>query len=121
MSDKKTLVLGASTNAYRYSNIAVKKLLSFGHEVVAIGIKSGSIEGVEIQIDGEKIEGIHTVTLYISPKNQHQYYDYILNLRPYRVLFNPGTINIAFMTLLEKNGIDVVEACTLVMLSANTY
>ncbi|MFT5666838.1 MAG: putative CoA-binding protein [Vicingaceae bacterium] len=121
MSFKKTLVLGASTNAYRYSNIAVKKLLSYGHEVVPIGIKLGSIKGVEIQIAGDNIEGIHTVTLYIGPKNQHQYFDYILNLNPSRVLFNPGTINGSFIKLLEENGIEVIEACTLVMLSANTY
>ena len=121
MTFKKTLVLGASTNAHRYSYIAVKKLLSCGHEVIAVGIKSGSIEGIEIQIAGDIVEGIHTVTLYVSPKNQDQYYDYILNLNPRRVLFNPGTINTQFMRLLEENGIEVIEACTLVMLSANTY
>ena len=121
MTLKKTLVLGASTNAYRYSNVAVKKLLLYGHEVIAVGIKSGSIEGIQIQFAGDIVEGIHTVTLYIGPKNQHQYYDYILNLNPSRVLFNPGTINTQFMRLLEENGIEVIEACTLVMLSTNTY
>lgn len=121
MKLKKTIVLGASTNPSRYSNMAVKKLLNYGHEVFPVGIKKGEIDGVPIRTTGDKLDGIDTITLYLGPQNQPQYYDYISNLRPNRVIFNPGTINPEFMKRLEKEKIEVVDACTLVMLSANTY
>jgi len=121
MEAKKTIVLGASTNPSRYSNMAVKKLLNYGHEVVPVGIKKGAIEGIEIIPAEGGVDGVDTVTLYLGPQNQPQYYDYIKNLNPRRVIFNPGTINSEFMDQLEKEGIEVVDACTLVMLLANTY
>jgi len=121
MEAKKTIVLGASTNPSRYSNMAVKKLLNYGHEVVPIGIKKGEIEGIEIMPAEGGLDEVDTVTLYLGPQNQPQYYDYIKDLNPKRVIFNPGTINHEFMEQLEKQGIEVVDACTLVMLSANTY
>ena len=121
MDAKKTLVLGASTNPSRYSNMAVLKLLNHGHEVVPVGMKKGKIGVIEILSTEDKTGGIETVTLYLGPKNQPQYYDYILDLKPNRVIFNPGTINPEFMKQLEDEGIEVVDACTLVMLSVNTY
>ena len=121
MEAKKTVVLGASTNPSRYSNMAVIKLLNYGYEVVPVGIKKGKIDGIEIVPANGKIDGIDTVTLYLGPQNQPQYYDYILDLKPNRVIFNPGTINPVFMDQLEKEGVEVIDACTLVMLSANTY
>ena len=121
MEAKKTIVLGASTNPSRYSNMAVKKLLNYGHEVVPVGIKKGAIEGIEIIPAEGGVDGVDTVTLYLGPQNQPQYYDYIKNLNPRRVIFNPCAINSEFMDQLEKEGIEVVDACTLVMLSANTY
>lgn len=121
MASKKTLVLGASTNPSRYSNMAVKKLLNYKHEVVPVGIRKGEIEGVKILSVEDELEGIHTITLYLGPQNQPSYYDYILSLKPKRVIFNPGTINLEFMEKLRSNGVEVLDACTLVMLSANTY
>lgn len=121
MKSKKTIVLGASTNPSRYSNMAVKKLVKYGHETVPVGIKKGEIEGIQIASTEGIVEGVDTVTLYLGPQNQPQYYDYIKNLAPKRVIFNPGTINRDFMEQLEEKGIEVVDACTLVMLSANTY
>ncbi len=121
MEAKKTVVLGASTNPSRYSNMAVIKLLNYGYEAVPVGIKKGNIEGVEIVPADVQIDGVDTVTLYIGPQNQPQYYNYVLDLKPNRVIFNPGTINPEFMNRLEKEGVEVLDACTLVMLSANTY
>ena len=121
MDAKKTLVLGASTNPSRYSNMAVLKLLKHGHEVVPVGIKKGKVGGIEILSTEDKTSGIETVTLYLGPKNQPQYYNYILDLKPSRVIFNPGTINPEFMKQLADEGVEVVDACTLVMLSVNTY
>lgn len=121
MEVKRTIVLGASTNASRYSNMAVKKLLKHGHEVVPVGIKKGEIEGIKIIAADAVMDGVDTITVYLGPQNQTQYYHYIKELHPKRIIFNPGTINHGFMEQLEKEGIEVVNACTLVMLSANTY
>jgi len=117
----KTLILGASENPSRYSFLALNKLKSKGHEVVAIGKKAGMVNGVAIQTDQVPTEDIDTVTLYLNPMHQKPYYDYILSLKPKRIIFNPGTENLELERLAEGNGIDAVEACTLVMLSTGQY
>lgn len=118
--DKKTLVLGASPNPARYSYLAITKLKSLGHDVVAVGRRSGNVAGVEIS--REKIEGpVDTVTLYLNPTNQEPYIDYLLNLKPRRIIFNPGTENPRLMKLASDNDIEPVVACTLVMLSTRQY
>ncbi len=119
--NKKTLVLGASTNPERYSYVAVRKLKYASIPVVAVGLREGEINGVRIERPFPKFEGIHTVTLYIGPKNLPEYYDYILNLHPERVIFNPGTESPEFAKVLSDAGIEVVFACTLIMLSNNLY
>ena len=118
---KKTLVLGASVNPERYSNIAIKRLVLKSYQVFAIGIKKGKIN--EININNELIDNknIHTVTLYLNKKKQKEYYNYILSLKPKRVIFNPGTENQEFYKILEKESIAYSEACTLVLLSTNQY
>lgn len=121
MASKKTVVLGASTNPTRYSHMAVTRLLEKGHEVVPVGIKKGEIEGLSIINHLEIQPEVDTVSLYIGPKNQEQYVDYLLETKPQRVIFNPGTFNQDLMSRLEGEGVEVMEACTLVMLSANTY
>ena len=118
---KKTLVFGASTNPSRYSYLAVNRLLAYGYEVVAYGNKEGRIKSVEINIGLLAHNSIHTVTLYLNPKNQKPYYDYIMSLNPERVIFNPGTENPEFYNLLEEKDIEYEEACTLVLLSTNQY
>ncbi len=117
----KTVVLGASDNPARYAYLAVKSLKEHQHEVVAIGRRARQSEGVQI-LDGKpEVEDVDTVTLYLNAKNQEQYYAYILSLNPKRVIFNPGTENEELETLLENNGIEVLEACTLVMLNTGQY
>ncbi|PWI31438.1 CoA-binding protein [Flavobacteriaceae bacterium LYZ1037] len=118
---KKTLVLGASLNASRYSNIAVNRLVQSGHEVFAIGLKQGTVNGVQIDTDLMPYKDIDTVTLYLNPNNQKAYYDYILSLKPNRVIFNPGTENPEFYNILKMHEIDFEVACTLVLLSTNQY
>jgi predicted CoA-binding protein len=118
---KKTLVIGASTNPERYSFLAVNKLLKYNHPVVAVGLKSGEIATIPIETSLIPFENIDTVTLYVNPTNQKAYYDYILSLQPNRIIFNPGTENEEFEQIATKNNIEVIEACTLVMLSTNQY
>lgn len=119
--NKKTLVLGASLKKNRYSNYAVQRLVSNEVETVAFGLKAGEIVGVTIDTDLVAYEDIHTVTLYLNPKRQRAYYDYIISLKPKRVIFNPGTENQEFYKILRNHNIDFEEACTLVLLSTNQY
>jgi predicted CoA-binding protein len=121
MAAKKTLVLGASEHPHRYSYIAVQRLLANRHPVVAIGKKAGAVHGIEISSDKLPEKDIDTVTLYLNPHNQQQYYDYILSLNPKRIIFNPGTENAELESLAEKKGIKTMEACTLVLLSTGQY
>lgn len=118
---KKTVVLGASQNEDRYSNMAVKKLTAHNHPVTAIGNKEGSINDIKIIKDNPALEAVDTVTLYLNPQNQKPYYDYILSLNPKRIIFNPGTENEELQQLATAKGINTMEACTLVLLSTNQY
>lgn len=118
---KKTLVLGASENTSRYSNMAIHRLLLHHHPIVAIGKRKGHVSGVEIITDTPAWDDIDTVTLYLNPANQQEYYDYILSLKPKRVIFNPGTENDELEDKLHKAGIETKEACTLVMLGTGQY
>lgn len=116
-----TLVLGASENPERYSYKVIKRLVALEEEVIAVGIKEGEIDGVKIQIGTPHIDNIDTVTMYVGAKNQPSYYDYILSLKPKRIIFNPGAENPELADLAKKNGIEVLEACSLVMLSVGNY
>ena len=118
---KNTLVIGASIKPERYSNKAINMLIDNDINVKAIGVKPGEVRGVTIEKDLISFDDIHTVTMYVNPKIQVNYYDYILDLKPKRVLFNPGTENLEFQEILEKNNIEVENACTLVLLSTNQY
>ena len=118
---KKTLVFGASIKPNRYSNYAVERLVNNNHEVVAYGSKSGTISGVEIDTELLPYKDLNTVTLYLNPTVQKEYYDYIIGLKPERVIFNPGTENNEFYKLLDKNNIPHEASCTLVLLSTNQY
>jgi len=118
---KKTLVLGASVNPSRYSFLAVNKLRSHGHPVVAIGKKNAMVADVPIEKEKKAWHNIDTVTLYLNPVHQQQYYDYILSLKPKRIIFNPGAENDELFDLAAKNGITPIDACTLVLLSTNQY
>lgn len=121
MNSKRTLILGASTKPSRYAYLALKALVNKGHDVAAVGNKEGSVNGVEIHTEKIDFSSIDTVTLYLSAQNQETYYDYILQLKPRRVIFNPGTQNPAFENKLQQAGILAEHACTLVLLSTNQY
>ncbi|HXD76809.1 MAG TPA: CoA-binding protein [Puia sp.] len=118
---KKTLVLGASANPRRYSYLALKQLRSHGHPVAAIGRKQVMVGDVEVATGREPVPGVDTVTLYLNPANQKEYYDYILSLHPRRIIFNPGTENPELESLAAEKGIDTLEACTLVLLGTGQY
>ena len=121
MTNKKTLVLGASANPLRYSNLAVNRLALKGYDVIAIGKRTGKIGDVDIITEQKEIDALDTVTLYLNANNQKQYYDYIISQKPKRIIFNPGAENDELSAMAKENGILPQEACTLVLLSTGQY
>jgi hypothetical protein len=121
MSNKKTLVLGASSNPERYSNRAILSLLLHGHDVCAVGLNHGFVSTCEILTNQVYFENIDTITIYVNPDNQEMLYDYIMKINPKRVIFNPGSENEELEKLLAKQNIPFVHACTLVLLASNQY
>ena len=121
IKNKKTLVVGASTKPERYAFKAINMLVDKGHSVLAVGQNAGEVAGVKIQTKAIPLKNIDTVTLYLNPTRQRDYYNYIVETKPKRVIFNPGTENPEFYQLLQLNGIKVEVACTLVLLTTNQY
>lgn len=117
----KSLVIGASEKTERYSNKAIHALRKHQHEVVAIGSRKGQVLDVTFDREKKPFEAVDTVTMYIGPTHQEEYYDYVLSLKPRRIIFNPGTENDTFVQLAEQQGIRCQEACTLVLLSTGQY
>lgn len=118
---KTTLVLGASLKQNRYSNTCVKTLNSNQYTVLAIGQREGTIDSIPVVTGNPKLADIHTVTLYLGPENQKPWYDYILDLNPQRVIFNPGTENDELRHLLSSAGIETIEDCTIIMVQSGRY
>ena len=118
---KRTIVLGASEKPERYSHQAVLLLNNKGHEVFPIGRRKGNINDIEILVGTPAIKNVETITMYLSVKNQEPLYDYILSLKPERIIFNPGSENAELSSLARRAGIRVVQACTLVLLKTGQY
>ncbi|WP_270089362.1 CoA-binding protein [Sphingobacterium sp. SYP-B4668] len=119
--NKKTLIIGASTNPERYSYKAAHMLSQYGHSIINVGIKKGEVAGQPIEPATTIYDDIDTVTMYMGAQNQKPLYDYILELHPKRIIFNPGAENTELQLLAESNGITVENACTLVLLRTGQY
>ena len=120
-NSKKTVIIGASTDPTRYSYKAASMLHAHHLPFVPVGIKKGEVFGQPILNGMEPIESVDTVTLYVGPQNQEAWADYILSLKPRRVIFNPGTENESLMKQVRAAGAEALEACTLVLLSTGQY
>src|SRR5262245_40562800 len=121
MSGKKTLVLGASQNTWRISHEAVNRLVKYGHPVTAVGLREGKIGAIDIITELPPDKDFDTITIYLNAENQKKYYDYILSVKPKRIIFNPGAENPELEQLAEEKGIEVLEACTLTTLASRLY
>ena len=120
---RKTVIIGATTDPSRYAYLAARMLTEYGHEIVPLSIKTGEVFGQPIQDLRAKpaVPEVDTVTLYIGPQRQPEWYDYILSLKPKRIIFNPGTENDEFEKMAEEKGIEALEAGTLVMLRSRQF
>ncbi len=119
--NKKTVVIGTSAKLDRYSNRAVRMLLKNNHAVIALGFENSMIEDIQIETDWKHYEDVDTISIYLNPQRQHEYYTYILDLKPKRIIFNPGTENPELEQLAFDNNIQPLEACTLVLLTTGQY
>jgi predicted CoA-binding protein len=118
---RKTLLIGASPNKNRFSYKAVELMSQYGIEVIPIGVRAGKIAGNNIIMGFPVIKSIHTITLYISQQHQKLYYDYIISLKPKRIIFNPGSENPEFELILEREKIKFSYSCTLLMIVKGEY
>jgi predicted CoA-binding protein len=120
---KKTVIIGASPNPSRYAYVVAEMLSQRKVPFVPVGIKKGELFGEAILDLREKpeISDVHTVTMYLGPQNQPEWYDYILSLKPKRIIFNPGTENSEFFELLREAGVEVSVSCNLVLLSTGQF
>jgi predicted CoA-binding protein len=120
---KKTVIVGSNSNPSRYAYLAAERLNQYGYEFVPLGIRKGKVidnEVVDIRTRPE-IKDVDTITMYIGPQRQPEWYEYLLSLKPKRIIFNPGTENPEFEQMAESRGIETIEGCTLVMLRSGQY
>jgi uncharacterized protein len=120
---RRTVIIGATTDRSRYAYLAAQMLSQYQHEIIPVGIKKGEVFGATILniFDRPVIEDVDTITMYIGPQRQPEWYDYLIGLKPKRIIFNPGTENDVLEKMAEEKGIEVVEGCTLVMLRTHQY
>jgi predicted CoA-binding protein len=117
----RVLIFGASTNPERYAFKALSLLKEKGHEVFLKGNKAGIACDLTIQVGTNDFDHIHTVTLYVGPQNQQNLLEDLSQIKPERIIFNPGTENPKLYAAIEKLNIEVEEACTLVLLQTNQF
>jgi len=118
---KKTVVIGASPNPERYAYQAVRSLKLHGHDVIAVGLRAGEIDGISIHVDKPKIDEVDTISLYVGPAHQSAWYEYMESLHPKRLILNPGTESKEIIDWAQEHNITVDQACTLVLLSIGSY
>ena len=119
---KNVAVIGASNKAERYSNLAMKMLEQYGYRPIPVTPLPDTVCGHPTHASITDItESVDTVTLYVSPRQQENLAGQLVRLNPRRVIFNPGTENPAMYGILEAAGIEVIEACTLVMLRTGQF
>ncbi len=120
---KKTILVGATPNSSRYAYLAATMLEEYQHDTVLLGIKKGEINGKKILDIREKplITDVDTITLYIGPHRQPEWYNYLLSLKPKRIIFNPGTENEEFENMARQQHVEALQACTLVLLRSRQY
>jgi hypothetical protein len=115
-------VVGASPNEERYSNKAVRLLKEQGHTAIPVAPKHERICGEEVHASLRDVpHDVDTVSMYVAPARQEAIIDAIVDLAPRRVIFNPGAENPGAYERLEDGGVEVVEACTLVLLRTGRF
>ena len=115
-------IIGATEKKNRYAHKAMTALLENGHEVRLVNPYKQSVDGQKCFSTITDIkEKINTVTLYVNPKRFRDHIDEVIQVKPERVIMNPGTEDTDMEKTLEEAGIEVDRACTLVLLSTGQF
>jgi predicted CoA-binding protein len=116
-------VLGASPKPDRYANQAVRLLLRHGHTVAPVNPAYPEIEGLQAVPDLEALADgdVDTVTVYMNPGRTRGLAPALVGTGARRVIFNPGTESPELEAELRDAGVEVLEACTLVMLNTGQF
>jgi predicted CoA-binding protein len=118
----KVAILGASKNPERYSHMAFTMLKDYGHTPLPVNPGFSELEGVPVFAKLRDItESVDTLTMYVGPDTSTAMKQDILNLKPKRVIFNPGSENPGLEKDLRAAGVHVIDACTLVLLRTNQF
>jgi predicted CoA-binding protein len=122
LNSETVVVLGASPNSQRYSHRAVLELTDRGHHVIPIHAAADEVAGIPVVRELSLVETpVDTVTIYVRPSILRTMLEALVDLAPGRVIFNPGTEDQQLMQRLSTSGIQVVEACTLVLLNTGQF
>jgi predicted CoA-binding protein len=117
MKNQTVLVLGATDNTNLTSYSAIKLMMHRGLHVMALGPKKTRIDQIAITDEPAAIKQADVVSIFLSAKKQRKYYDYILSLKPEKLVFNPGTENPELEFLAQKNQIQIIKGCTIALLA----
>ena len=116
------VILGASNKTDRYAYMAQQGLVNRGFRVLPVHPTIKEIDGVPVFASLSDIkEPVNTITLYVGEERSTAVMQEILNLKPKRIIFNPGAENKSLQIEARKLGIEALDACTLVMLSTKTF
>jgi predicted CoA-binding protein len=119
---ERVVILGASDQPDRYAHKAFRMLREHGHEVIPVHPTLTEIEGVAVVPDLRSVEGpVDTLTLYVRPSISESVAGDLVEMKPGRVLFNPGTESAVLQAKLDEAGISREEACTLVLLGTGMF
>jgi len=121
LQNESILILGASTNPNRSSFMATKFLNNRGFTLQAVAGKTGMIDDLEITNNLQNQGPVHTVTIFLNAQRQKDYYDFIISLKPKRIIFNPGTENPELETLAKNHQIQTLSGCTIAMITAGLF
>jgi len=115
-------VLGASPKEDRYSFKAVHMLNEYGHKPIPVHPAGHTVDGVPgVKSLNDIDSDVDTLTVYVNSSISDKEIDNILKLKPRRVIFNPGSENYDLAAKLKEAGIEVVQACTLVLLRTEQF
>ena len=118
----RVVVLGASAKPERDAHLAQRMLMEHGHQVVLVSRRAETILGIStLQSLREVTPPVDVITVYVGAAQSSGLLDDMLALKPRRVIFNPGAENVLLEAELQKAGIEVWRACTLVLLRTNQF
>lgn len=119
---KNVAVVGASPKPDRYSHKAMRMLQECGYNPIPVAPARQEILGRKVYAALAAVpEPIDTVTMYVGPSHQASVLDDVVRIKPRRIIFNPGAENPGEYDRLRQAGVQVLDACTLILLRTGQF